>query len=154
MKRKEIINELKKYFGIKELVCKHTYDRFGENSWQFLDTEYLHNLLVVRRDILKVGMVCNNWHSGGKYTQRGFRCNICQLVRNATNQGRVYLTAHANGCGGDFTPMGMTAEDARQKIKAKQGLLPYPMRLENSVSWLHMDTYDYLNGNKINTFNG
>lgn len=30
MSREEIIKELKKYFDIKELVCNHIYDKFGE----------------------------------------------------------------------------------------------------------------------------
>lgn len=154
MKRKEIISELGKYFSIKELVCKHTFDRWGESSWQFLDTDYLHTLLVIRRDILKVGMLCNNWHIGGNFSQRGFRCNICPLVANATKKGRLYLTSHANGCAGDFTPANMTAKEARDKIKLNSHLLPYPIRLENDVTWLHFDTYDYLNDKKINTFNG
>lgn len=150
--RKKIIDDLKKFFSIKELVCKHTYDRWGESSWQFLDTDFLHTLLVIRRDILKRSMLCNNWVSGGSLSQRGFRCNICPLVSSATKKDRLYLTSHANGCAGDFTVEGLVAEKARLLIKEHSDLLPYPIRLEEGVSWLHFDTYDYLNGNKINSF--
>jgi len=48
MKREEIIKELKKYFNIKELVCNHIYDRFGEQAWMFLSTQLLHTILVLR----------------------------------------------------------------------------------------------------------
>ena len=154
MSKRKIIEALKKYVQIQELVCPHTFQKWGESSWQFLDTDFLHTLLVIRRDILKVGMMCNNWSTGGNFLQRGFRCNICPLVANATKSGRLYLTSHSNGCAGDFTPSGMTAEEARSKIKQNSHMLPYPIRLENDVNWLHFDTYDYLNGNKINTFNG
>ena len=55
MTRSEIIQEIKanKYFIIQELVCKHTFDRFGEKAWQFLDTELLHTLLVIRKKLGK-----------------------------------------------------------------------------------------------------
>lgn len=136
MTREEIIQQLSGYFQPIELVCDHTYKKWRSASWQFLRTEYLHNLLVVRRDILKVPMTCNS----GSAHQRGLRCNCCQLVNDKTRSGISYLSAHVLGCAGDFTPKGMTAEQARQLIIAKQDLLPYPLRLEGGVSWLHMDT--------------
>ena len=39
-----------------------------------------------------------------------------------------------------FIPgIGMTAEEAREKIKTFQHLLPCPIRVEEGVSWLHFD---------------
>jgi len=148
MKRSEIITELNKYFSIKELVCKHCLKAFNERSWQFLQTELLHNLLIIRRDILKVRLTINY----GNQTQRGLRCNLCELVQDKTEKGEIYLSAHVNGAGLDLTPEGMTAEQARVKIKANAYLLPYPIRFEKSVTWLHFDVYDYLNGKMINEF--
>ena len=136
MTREEIINELSKYFNVVELVCDHTYKKWRERSWQFLATDYLHNLLVVRRDILGVPMTCNS----GSAHQRGLRCNCCKMVADKTMSGIPYLSAHVLGKAGDFTVKGMTAEQARQKIIAEQDKLPYPLRLEADVSWLHMDT--------------
>lgn len=132
MTRDEIISALKKYFSIGELVCDHTLRKFGERSWQFLDTDYLHALLVVRRDILKVPMTCNT----SSLKQRGLRCNRCDMVRSKMS---VYLSAHVLGKAGDFIVSGMTAEQARQKIKANAALLPCNVRLEKDKSWLHMD---------------
>ena len=79
-------------------------------------------------------MYCNN-HSAGQH-QRGLRCNLCELVKS---KDRVYLSMHIYGKAGDFTVVGMTAEEARQKIKTFQHLLPCPIRLEEGVSWLHFD---------------
>lgn len=135
MDRNEIISLLTKYFTIKELVCNHTYQRWGERSWQFLSTDYLHTLLIIRRDILKSPMICNNYNS--KTYQRGLRCNKCDLVQSKSN---VYLSSHILGKAGDFTVNGMSAEDARTLIKANSHLLPYNIRLEDDVSWLHIDT--------------
>lgn len=59
MTRNEILSALKPYFKISELVCPHTLTKWGERSWQFLDTAFLHNLLIIRRDILQAPMICN-----------------------------------------------------------------------------------------------
>ena len=154
MKRAAIINELKKYFDISELVCPHTFQRFGaEVSWQFLDTEILHTILILRTKILNVGMICNDYKFGGQWTQRGFRCNICQLVKDKTLKNQIYLTSHANGAGFDFVfsaKSGMTAAKARDLIKRNSSLLPFNVRIENVVSWLHIDCYD--TGRKVGEF--
>lgn len=132
MTRTEILAGIQEYFDISELVCGHTYAKWGEKAWQFLDTDYLHALLVIRRDIIRLPMWCN----GRAATQRGLRCNQCQLVRSKTS---VYLSAHVLGKAGDFTISGMKAEDARKCIKANAELLPCPVRMEAGVSWLHFD---------------
>jgi len=155
MKRSEIIAELRRFFAYQELVCDHTFKRFGSNGWYIMPTSWLHTLLVIRRDILQRPMICNNYSStSAMYTQRGCRCNLCQIVRDETAAGRCYQSAHANNVGCDFTVSGMTAEEARRVIVAKQELLPYPIRLELDVSWLHIDGFDYDNGMKVNFFNG
>ena len=132
MERTEIIMELKKYFSIKELVCNHIYEKWNEKSWQFLDTMWLWCLLIIRRDILKAPMTCND----ASHTQRGMRCNLCQMVESAI---KAYLTSHLFGKAGDFTVKGMTAEQARKKIIANADLLPCNIRLEGGVNWLHFD---------------
>lgn len=155
MTRQQIIQRLSKYFDIQELVCPHTYQKFSDKSWQFLDTEILHTVLVLREDILKVGMICNDYKFGGKSTQRGLRCNICPLCKEKTLKNQIYLTAHANGAGMDFVfgvKSGMTAAKARQLIKANKHLLPFNVRIEKDVTWLHIDCYD--TGEKVNEFNG
>lgn len=153
MTRSEIIQEIKanKYFIIQELVCKHTYMQFGERAWQFLDTELLHTLLVIRKAINKP-IYINNWDSGGPLSQRGLRCNICQLVKDKTKANSIYLSSHCNGAGVDFDVSGMTAEQVRQWITKNEVLLPYPIRLESGVTWVHLDVYDTLSGKKINYF--
>lgn len=130
--RDEIIRELHRYFQIRELVCEHTHSKWGERAWQFLDTNYLACLLVIRRDILQLPMTCN--HDGAN--QRGLRCNRCELVRD---KGSVYLSSHVLGKAGDFTVQGITAQEARKRIREMAHLLPCPIRMEGGVSWLHFD---------------
>ncbi len=134
------------YFSVKELVCKHVYERYGEKAAMFLDDKLIETLNVIREQILCAPMTVNNWHAGGNFTQRGLRCNICELVKNKTDAGRLYLSAHMLGKAVDCNADGMTAQEARRLIIEKQELLPYPIRLEDGVSWLHIDLYD--NGKK------
>jgi hypothetical protein len=150
--RKNTIYELQKFFRIEELVCPHIFKAFGGRSWQFISIELLTTLLVLRRDIFQSPMTVNNWHNGGIFSQRGYRCNICQIPRTKTLQGKIYLSAHCNGRGIDADIKGLTAEQARQKIKANIDKLPYNIRVEAGVSWLHLDTYD--NGDKYSEFIG
>lgn len=132
MNREQIIKDLHQYFQISELVCEHTHSKWGERAWQFLDTNYLACLLVIRRDILQQPMTCN--HEGA--SQRGLRCNRCALVKSKKG---VYLSSHILGKAGDFTVKGMTAQEARSKIRNMAHLLPCPIRMEGGVSWLHFD---------------
>ena len=132
MTREEILTAIRPYFDIDELVCDHTYKRWGQQAWQFLDTDYLHALLVIRRDIIKRPMWCN----GTQKKQRGLRCNRCDMVKAKTS---VYLSAHVLGKAGDFTITGLSAENARKLIKENAGLLPCNIRMEKGVSWLHFD---------------
>ena len=132
MTRQEILTAIKPYFDIDELVCNHTFAKWGEKAWQFLDTDFLHCLLVIRRDIVKRAMWCN----GSQKKQRGLRCNRCDMVRSKSS---VYLSSHVLGKAGDFTITGLSAEKARELIKANAALLPCPIRMEKGVSWLHFD---------------
>lgn len=147
MSREEIIKELKKYFDIKELVCNHIYDKFGEQAWMFLSTALLHTLLVLRTQIINLPMVVNTT----AMKQRGMRCNMCPLVKSKVN---VYVSAHITGNGIDFTCNSKSAEELRTMIKDNQDKLPYPIRLEESVNWVHLDVYNNCSGNKITTFKG
>ena len=133
MTREEILKAIKPYFDVEELVCDHTYAKWGERSWQFLDTDLLHVLLVLRRDILKVPLYCNSKSAH----QKGLRCNMCQLVKSKT---AVYLSAHVLGMGLDLTSPSMKAEKMRELIKANADKLPCNVRIEGGVSWLHIDT--------------
>ena len=55
------------------------------------------------------------------------------------NKASLYLSSHILGKAGDFTVKGLTAEDARRRIKNMAHLLPCPIRVESGVHWLHFD---------------
>lgn len=153
MTRKELIEELKKYFKIEELVCSHVYNKYSEmQCWSFFSKTALEILLILRREIIKKGMVVNNWKTGGPYSQRGLRCNLCPIPKEKTRLEKVYMSAHCTGEAFDITVMGMSAEEARRLIKENKDKLPHPIRLESGVNWLHVDTYDIGNGEKVTFF--
>lgn len=143
--RADLIAEVKKYFDIDELVCPHTFKRFGEQAWQFFDSEILATILVVRRDILKAPMYCN----GPNYTQRGNRCNCCSMIKAKTTN---YMSAHILCKAFDFDVKNMTAAQARKAIVANSHLLPANIRLEDGVTWLHIDTMAYDKKDKVTLF--
>jgi hypothetical protein len=148
LNRNEIIEKLRPKFQMYELVCDHTLKKFGEQSWQFLNTELLETLMVLRFDIFNVGMTVNY----GTSYQRGLRCNICPLVLEKTNKKETYLSSHCTGAGVDINFTGFTAEAAREHIRKNADKLPYPIRLEKDVNWVHIDVYNDGSGKKIVEF--
>lgn len=130
---------IKDYFGIKELVCPHVYDKFREQAWQFFDPRLLDVLLVIREAVNRPIYV-NNYDSGGNFDERGYRCNICNIPKDKTRLEKLYMSAHCQGMAVDFDVKGMSAEEVRRWIKDNQILLPYPIRIEEDVNWVHLDT--------------
>lgn len=140
MERDKAIALLGKYFDISELVSKAVYTKYGQSAWRFFSTDLLETLIALRTEILKVPLVCNNWKSGGSYTQRGFRENTCELVAEKTKKGTMYLSAHTIGKGVDLSSGKMTAAQMRTAIKKLAYKLPHKVRVEDGVNWLHIDT--------------
>ena len=159
MERKEIIKRLKKYFSIEELVDHVTFNEHGARAWKFLDTNTLHAILIVREGLNK-SMTINNWKWNGRFSQRGLRTNICQIVRNKTAALRLYLSAHLFGKAFDFDVEGMSAEDVRTWIRKNEDLFPFKIRLEwkfaksgKTINWVHLDTFHEEKNPKVYLFN-
>lgn len=146
MTRNELIEKVKENFQLKELVCPHCINTYGDKAWQFLSTELLSTIYVLRNEVIKKPMIVNN---GTTFTQRGLRCNICELVKGKT---KPYMSAHALGKAIDFHVNGMEAEEVRQLIKDNIDKFEYPIRLEEGVSWCHCDVYTLDSDKKLVTF--
>ena len=138
MERYEIIEEVKKYFKIKELVSEITLKHYGENKcWSFFSKELLETLLVLRTEIIKKPMRINSYLYN--LHQRGLRTNMDPIVKDKKS---FYVSAHCLGQGLDFDVNGMIASEVRQLIRDKQDLLPHHIRLEDDKSaptWVHFD---------------
>lgn len=139
------------FFNIEELVCKDVYQHFKEKAWDFFDPRLLENLLFIRIGLDKPVWV-NSWKVGGGYSERGFRCNLCKLVKEKTQKGLIYVSAHMEGMAVDFTVSGMSAEDVRTWIKAHSELMPYPCRIEDGVNWVHLDVRNDGKKGRVVTF--
>lgn len=143
MDRQDVLNELKKYFSVKELVSIHVYKRFQEESWQFLTTDLLYTLLVIRKSLNR-SITVNDWAFGGQMEQRGLRDNLTPIFKSKFKKNRLYLSGHVLGMAIDFDVKGMTATEVRKWLVDNREILPTKIRLERNlngkeISWVHLD---------------
>lgn len=139
MSRNELIQKLKNNFDIRELVCPHCYDKFKDNSWQFISTELLSVLYTLRYVIFKKPITINNWHKGGNFSQRGLRCNMCAEVKDKDS---IYLSAHCLGKAIDFNVKDLASDKVNIIVKDCTSQFRYPIRIEaNTDGWTHVDVY-------------
>lgn len=151
-----MIQQVKANFDIRELVDPSTYNRWGEKSWMFLQKDLLNVIRILRNEVLKVPMIVNTWASGGEFDERGFRSNLCDLVKSKTDNGTLYLSPHMMGAAIDFHTNEYPAEEIRNIIRKYWNVysdLPN-IRLEKDVNWVHIDVLDDGRGNRITEFNG
>lgn len=105
------------------------FQRYGDKSIRYFDPRLLAVLEVIREGV-DSPMTINNWHLGGARQWSGLR----------TPESKYWSSGSAHSWGmafdavGDFDP-----DDARAAIVSGQLILPYPVRLEMGISWLHVD---------------
>ena len=134
-------------FALYELLPKELYVD-EETGWDMFDEKLLKTIDAVR-DILGIGLTCNNWKFGGKRNYCGAR----------TKDSDVYMYGSYHSVRPDRKVMAtdlispkMTAAKMRQVLVENSSKLPYPVRIEAGVSWLHIDTASVV-GYKIYFFN-
>lgn len=137
---------MKEYFEIKEVVCPHVSDKFGETAWFYIDPR-LRVVMSRIRGLIDAKIFINVPESD--LTQRGLRCNLCELVLNKTGLGELYMSAHVFGAAFDFDVEGRSADWVRGFIHAHIGELVYGIRLEEGVSWVHLDVLNDVPGTII-----
>lgn len=147
------MDKIKQYFDIKEVVCKHVFNKFGEGAWQFFDPRLLETMVVIREKLGKPIYV-NNWDMGGNLTQRGLRCCVCQLVKDKARNNIPYLSDHVLCRGIDFDVKGMSAQEVRDWLEKNKNELPYKIRVEKDVNWVHIGVGYFSQKEKILYFCG
>lgn len=145
---KEVREEIKTYFSIKELVGKRTYKKYEQRAWRFLDYRLLYALLIIRTN-LGLSITVNY----GNKQQRGLRTIVQQMVKNFFYKDKLYISAHLLGKAVDFDVKGMTAREVRNWIINNKDLFPFKIRLENNVSWVHLDVIWEDKNPKVYLFN-
>ena len=147
------------YFDIDEWCCPEVvegYKKFaplnalGHFAWNFFDIRLLIIMEAIRIAIGKPIYV-NDYNVHGPFSQRGFRCVQCALMKAVYKLGTLFTDPHALGKAIDFTVEGMTAQEVRDWLVANQAMLPYPIRLEQNVEWVHLDVLNN-SANKIEFF--
>lgn len=134
-----------KYFGIKELVSKAVYNKYGEKALMFFDEDVLLDLDTIR---LNFGseIIINNWASGGNLSQCGLRENTSQIVKDNTSKNNIYCSAHCMGKGFD-----LHAKNGKNELLYNVVLTLIQLkklrkfrRLENfknTGTWVHVDCF-------------
>jgi hypothetical protein len=133
-----------KNFQLYELVPKETYEKMGEAAWylfrptalQMLDD--LHDFFTEYKGE-KIVISVNDWYWGGNRQYCGWRPEVVVDV-----DGHPIGAGHSwHKAGGAFDAhfKAYTAEEARQIILSHKDhpLLQKIMRLEDNVSWVHLD---------------
>ena len=129
-----------KYLAAYEVVDELLYDELGDNVFKLFDDNVLRGADWLRE---RYGtMTCNNWKQGGKFSWRGFR----------TYRSDVYspTSMHSLGKALDLSFVRATAEEIRDDIKRNGA--PFITRIEDDVSWLHIDTKGTKKGNEVYFF--
>ena len=145
------MNKVCDNISVKEVVCPHMYEKYGDNAIRFVDPDLIAVLDVIRNKILKCPITINN----GTWKQRGFRCNICQLVADKTKAGKMYLSGHNLGKAIDFSCKTYTVQQVHDLIKKNANLLPCKIRLESPTdapTWVHFDIMNYGQKDKVYVF--
>jgi len=141
-----------KHFKIYEFVSPEVYKTFGDKAWQFIDPRLIETMDFFR-DVFGRPITINDWWWNGKFTQRGLRENICEIVKNKTLKDQLYLSAHLLGMGADWDLEGYDAKFTRMEIVNLSPSLPHPIRIEKNVDWIHTDVMVYKQKRNIYFFN-
>lgn len=130
----QVRDRIRKYFHISELVGSRTYDMYKDRAWRFLDYRLLYALLIVRE-----GLNRKIWVNYGDKEQRGLRTNVQRILKRLFYRNKLYISAHVLGKAVDFDVQGLDAWEVRAWILKNEELFPFKIRLEDKVSWVHLD---------------
>lgn len=131
-----------KYFKLYELLPPEIYKNEYE-GWKLLDERLLETIDVVR-EIINKPLICNTWYQGGDRVASGFRSANCKVGAE--------MSQHRLGRAVDLVCAYMSASEMRDMIKEHQEKLPYKVRIEDGVTWLHIDVKNRNDVNKIQLF--
>ena len=138
-----------RYFELYELMPPelYTYDMMVSEEARerafasFFDEKLLITIDIVR-EIIGLPLICNTWFQGGNRKNSGFRAQTCPEGAEDSQ--------HKLGKAVDFICHKMSAEEMRQKIEANKDKLPYNIRIEKDVNWLHIDTKERTSNSEKN----
>jgi hypothetical protein len=119
-------------FRPEEFLSPVAYNTLGESGlYLLMDWRILWTMDALRKRYASP-ITINDYHAGGKFTQRGFR--------DDPGTGAEY-SQHRFGRACDFDIKGVPAEAFREAVRAKRlrDELQYITRIEDGVGWCHID---------------
>lgn len=123
-----------KYFKLYELLPKSLY-KDEEQGWELIDERLLRTIDVVR-EIVGKPLYVNTWKNGGN---RNYSCVRTQDCKEYNYGSYHTLRDDRKVMACDMVCNAMNADEIRRLIKENVDKLPYPIRLELNVSWVHVD---------------
>lgn len=132
-----------KGFTVQEFVSPDVYKLLGDRAISLIDEKMLISIMQIR-EYFSNRIFVNTWEWGGGLKERGFRTFKSGI-------GAKY-SMHKYGRALDFDVDGVSAIEVRDAILAKPKLFPYITRMEDKVSWVHIDNKETKN-DKIVLFN-
>lgn len=124
-------------FDVREFVPPEIFNRFGENSWWFVDVRLPRICKEIKDDFGGAPVVINNWHFGGVAQNSGFR--------TPTSTVGASLSQHRRGCAVDVKVKGHTPKAVHAMILAnKDKYMELGLTTLEDVAytstWAHLDT--------------
>lgn len=125
-----------KYFQTFELCSRRAYARRGNKVLTGIDTRLLITMDTLREILMeidpdKAALTCCDWYYGGK---RQYSC-----LRLANEPYSTDFSLHSRGSAADLISKHYMADELRAIIIKNRDRLPYLTRMEEGVSWLHID---------------
>lgn len=128
-----------KYFNIEELVPEKLFYDFKDNEdvlWRLFDPDILKAGDWLREEF---GLAFINTWSMNENIKKIYGVRNWSGIRTTDSPYYSPNSAHSKCCALDMIFKNISAEDIRNALK-KMKNVPYIKRIENGVSWLHVDT--------------
>jgi len=140
------------HFATQELIPPVIYNAKGESSLAMMNEGLLRDLDALHDHLNSIRpgttITINNWHSGGPFSERGFR---------TLNMTGSPTEPHKFGRAVDFSSPLWTPHEIRQEILANSAKFVYFTRLEqyldpehaanhDEIGWVHVDVVPLQNG--------
>jgi len=99
--------KISEHFDIEEFVPRGIFDQYGAKSIWYIDQQLIEGAEWLRSHF-NAPITINNWHTGGKFQERGFR------VPTTTTGAR--FSQHKFGRAIDFNVQGMTSDGVAKEL--------------------------------------
>lgn len=139
--------EIKNFkFKLEELLHPTIFEKYKNNQeegWKLLDIRLLE-VLHWLRELVDSELYINTWLFNGNRINSG--------LREKDSPVGVKNSKHKLGMAVDIISNKYSAQHLRDIIEKNKDTLPYSIRIERNVNWLHIDTAN-TTSNKIQYFN-